>query len=174
MKFTRAALISFLVAVVSFLPAMLIPAQAGTAAIANNASGTLSASSGSFIAYATTSSTGANPGAPLTMANTSNDQFPYIRNVGNIDIAKFTLTITLSPSRTYTLKRCALNVAFVSANTCASGSTTTVTITGGVVTLTIPANSWYALDFKPNNTTTPTFSVSVSSSQIRPAIITNS
>lgn len=174
MKLTRAALLSFLVAVISFLPTFLVPIQASTAAIANNATGILSASTGTFTVYAATSPTGASTGVPLTMSNTPNDQYPYIRNTGSVAVARFTLTITTSPVQSFTLLRCALNVAFKSPNTCVSGSSTAVSISGGVVTLTIPANSWYDLDFKPNKGTTPTFSVSVSSSQIRSAITTNS
>lgn len=174
MKLTRAALLSFLIATISFLPSFLIPAQAITNAVSTNASGALSLSTASFNAYATTSPSGASTGSPLTMITSSGDQYPYIRNTGSIGITGFTMTITTSPVQSFTLKRCALNVAFKSPNTCVSGSSTTVSIVGGVVNLAIPANSWYALDFKPSKSTTPTFDISVSSSQIRSAIITNS
>ena len=174
MKLMRAVILSFLISSITFLPSLLIPAQAITRATAYNSSGTLAVSSGTFILYATTSPTGANPGGPLTLSKTANDQFFYLRNTGTLDIAGFNLTITTSPLQTFTLSRCALNVAFTAANTCATGSPTTVTISGGVVSLTVPANSWYAIDFAPKKSTTPTISVSVSSAQIRAATTTNS
>lgn len=174
MKLIRAALLSFLIATISFLPSFLISAQAITNAISTNSSGAMSVSTATFNAYATTSASGASTGAPLTMNASSGDQYPYIRNTGNTDITGFMMTITTSPVHSFTLKRCALNVAFKSPNTCVSGSVTTVSIAGGAVTLAIPAGSWYAFDFKPSKSTTPTFDISVTSSQIGLPTITNS
>jgi hypothetical protein len=175
-KTTRAALLSFLVAVFTFFPTELIPADAGATARASNNVTATSISSASFVVYATATPTGANPaGTALTLNNTSAAQYFYVRNTGTVSVARFSIAITYSGGPgTVTIDRCGANIAFSGTNTCASGTKTTMTISAGVMTLTIPANTWFAFELDPRKTVTPTISVSVSSTQIRPAVITNS
>lgn len=137
--------------------------------------GPTSIGSASIIAYATRTTTGANPnGVALTLNNTNQPQYFYIRNTGNVLISGVTIGISYSaaPSRTAFL-HCNQNVLFTSATTCASGSTTSIPGAGSI-TLSLAAGSWYAFEIDTKKTTTPTVSVSISTSQIRPAIITNS
>jgi hypothetical protein len=175
-KLTRATLLSFLVAVFTFFPSELIPADAGATATAQNALVATSISSARFVVYATATPTGANPaGTALTLNNTSAAQYFYVRNTGTVSVDKFSITLTYSGGTGgVTIDRCNANVAFSGLNTCASGSKTTMTISGGVMTLTIPANTWFAFELDPQKTVRPTVSITVSSTQIRPAITTNS
>jgi hypothetical protein len=175
-KTTRAALLSFLVAVFTFFPTELIPADAGATAGANNNVAATSISSASFIVYATATPTGANPaGTALTLNNTSAAQYFYVRNTGTVNVARFSITISYSGGTGgVTIDRCNANVAFSSLNTCASGSKTVMTISGGVMTLTIPTNTWFAFELDPQRTVRPVVSITVSSTQIRPAVTTNS
>ena len=175
MKLVRAALFSFLSACMTFIPISLTSAEAGLAAMAENSGTSQSLNTASFVVYATNSSSGANPGTALILSRTSNAQFFYLRNAGGIDFVKLSMLITYDATPgTVTLRRCNLGVAFSSTNTCSSGPTTTVTITSGVVMLAFPSNSWFQFQIGTNKTVTPTISVSISSSQIRPGITTNS
>jgi len=175
-KVTRAALLAFLVAVFTFFPSELIPADARPTAVTQNDLSATSISSATFVVYATTTPTGANPGGtPLTLNNTSSAQYFYVRNTGTVSVDRFSMSITYSVgSGSVTIDRCNVNVAFSGTNTCATGAKTSMTISAGVLTLSIPPNSWFAFELDPKKTVTPTVSVSVSSTQIRPAVITNS
>jgi len=175
MKYIRIALLSFLIAAVTFAPFDLAQSNA-LIARANNASGTLSVGSGTFIAYATTSSTGSNPNAPLTLSNTKGAQYFYIRNTGTFAITAVTATISYAgnPSTT-TLLYCNEQIAFSARRTCSSGSSTSSPTAGTFsIPLSIQPNSWYEFEIDPKKTATPTISLTVSSSQIRPRITTNS
>ena len=143
MKTIRIALLSFLIAAVTFAPVDLAQSNA-LVARANNASGTLSVGTGTFIAYATTSSSGANPNAPLTLSNTSGAQYFYIRSTGTIAITAVTATISYAgtPSTT-TLLYCNEQVTFSARHTCSSGSSTSLPTTGTFsISLSIQPNSW--------------------------------
>ncbi len=50
----------------------------------------------------------------------------------------------------------------------------TVAITSGIVTLAFTSNSWLQFQFDTSKIVTPTVNVSVTSTQIRPGITTNS
>ena len=175
MKIIRIALLSFLISAVTFAPVDLAQSNA-VIARANNASGTLFVGTGTFIAYATTSTTGANPNAPLTLSNSSGAQYFYIRNTGTIAITAVTATISYAgnPSTT-TLLYCNEQVLFSARHTCSNGTSTSSPTTGTVsIPLSIQPNSWYEFELDLKKAATPTISVSVSSSQIRPGITTNS
>jgi hypothetical protein len=133
-------------------------------------------SSATFIAYATTTTSGANPnGVALTLSNSNSRQTFYIRNTGTLAIRRISLTITYSVSPgTTTLFRCNVGVLFQTGNndTCASAGNTSVSASTSL-TLAINPGSWYAFRLNPQNTTTPTISVSVSSAQIRLPVVSN-
>ena len=178
MKITRLAFSSFLVACFTLIPSNLTPADADLAARAENSSRPQSISTASFVVFASTSSSGTNPnGALLTLSNSRDVQYFYVRNSGTVDITGFSLTVAYSvtPART-DFYRCEAGVVFSALNTCASGIRTIITTTSGQVTIPIllPPNSWIAFELDPKKLTTPTISVSVSSSQIRPGITINS
>lgn len=178
MKFTRVAFSSFLVACMTLIPSNLNPADADLAAAAENTSSPQSMSSASFVVYATSSSSGANPnGVALTLSNTRDAQYFYVRNTGSVDIIAFSIavTYTVTPARTE-FYRCDAGVIFSALNTCASGIRTTLTNSTHTIALPnpLPPNSWVAFELDPKKLTTPTISVSVSSTQIRPALTIDS
>jgi len=175
-KLARATFLSFLVAVFTFLPTGLIPADAELQATATSNVAATSLSTGTFVVYATRTPTGANPnGTALVLSRTSAAQYFYVRNTGSIAVTRFTIMLTYDggPGNT-TIDRCNVGVAFTSLNTCASGSRTAMTITNSVITLTIQPNTWFAFELDPRKTVTPTVNISVASSQIRSPIVTNS
>ncbi len=175
MKLTRVALSSFLFACMTLIPFGLTSAEAGLGAMTGNSATPQSLNTASFVLYATSSSSGANSGTVLALSRTSNAQFFYSRNTGNVDFVRLSMSITYDNSPdTVTLLRCNVGVAFSGTNTCRSCSTTTVTISSGVVMLAFPSNSWFQFQIDTNKTATPTISVSISSSQIRPGITTHS
>ena len=175
MKTIRIALLSFLIAAVTFAPVDLAQSNA-LVARANNASGVLSVGTGTFIAYATTSSSGAKPNAPLTLLNSNGAQYFYIRNTGTIAITAVTVNLSYTSSTgATTFQHCNAQVVFSALNTCASGTSTSLSTSGTFAfSLSIQPNSWYEFELDPNKKTTPTISVTVSSSQIRPGFTTNS
>lgn len=137
--------------------------------------GPTSINSASIIAYATSTTTGANPnGVALRLNNSNAPQYFYIRNTGNVQISGVTIGISYSvaPNATVFL-HCDQNVLFTNATTCASGSTTSMPGAGSI-TLNLAAGSWYAFEIDPQRTTRPTVSVSISHSQIRPSVTTDS
>lgn len=142
---------------------------------AHSTGGPTSTATVAFIAYPTTSPSGSNPnGVALVLANTKSPQDFYVKNGGTISISSVTMTISMSSgSGKYTLFRCDIDVDF-SAGACVSGSTKITVDASNPVTLPTPVGGWYAFEITPQNKTTPTISVSVSSSQIRAPIITNS
>jgi len=179
MTFIRTALISFIFAISTFLPSVLIPANADLMATADTLASTptsLSVGSGSFILYATVTPTGANPaGTALTLTKTTAAQYFYVRNTGTLAVVKFTINITYDAGPgPVTIDRCYEQVSFSALNTCAIGTKTPVSISGGVITLTIPPYSWFAFELDPKKNVLPVISISVSSSQIRTPITTNS
>jgi hypothetical protein len=172
-KSLRTVLTSLLVIVISLLPSSFENVQAASAARANQT--TAGISSATFIAYATTSPTGANPnGSQLTLLNKTASQYFYIRNTGTVTISAITLNVSYTqvPAKT-SFYHCALGVAFISLNTCASGIRASIT-GSGIVIITLPPNSWFALELDPKRLTTPSISVSISSSQIRSPLSLNS
>ena len=178
MKIVRAALSSFLVASMTFMPMSLTPADAELSATTGNFGTPFSIGTASFVLFATNLSGGANPnGVALTLSNSTAAQYFYVRNTGSVAISAFSLTVTYSstPART-DFYRCDAEVLFSARNTCASGVRTTVTTSSGlaVVSLSLLPNSWVAFEIDPKKLTTPTVSTSVSSSQIRPGLIINS
>ena len=176
MKYIRIALLSFLMAAVTFSPLDLTLSNA-TGTTAKSASGTLSVGTGTFIAYATTTSSGANPNAPLTLSNSNGAQYFYIRNTGTIAITAVTLTIsyTGNPNAT-TLVHCNEQITFRALSTCTSVSSTSSATTSGTfaISLSVQPNSWYEFELAPSKKVTPTIGVTVSSSQLRSRITTNS
>ncbi len=95
----------------------------------------------------------------------------WINNaVGSRAITSFSLTITLPSNANVTyFKRCNLGVAFNGANSCASGSPTTITMTPGTeFTLTLPMSNatFYQFRITQNKTGTITVATRVNSSAI--------
>lgn len=179
MTLVRAALISFFISCITFFPMEVLSAGAVPQAIANSSSSNpagLSIGTGSFIAYAATSPTGPNPGgAALTLTKSAAAQYFYVRNTGTIDITSFSIAVTYDTGPgPVTLDRCDVGVSFSGVNTCSTGSKTAMPIVSGVMTLSLPPNSWVEFELDPKKNVLPTISVSVSSSQIRSSMTTNS
>ncbi len=169
----RTALTSLLVICLALLPAIWDAAGASAATAGNSSK--INVSTSTFIAYATTSPTGVNPnGGPLVMSNSTGAQYFYIRNTGSTALSMVTLSLTYTsaPAKT-AFYRCDAGVAFSSLNTCASGSRTTVNASVAL-SLSMQPGTWYAFELDPKRLTTPTVAVSVSSTQIRSPITTNS
>jgi hypothetical protein len=138
----------------AFILALTQPPIAEAAAKAAT-SQTLSISSGQLITFASTTQTFANTGVALSasIANGTPKTF-FINNSGTIGVTAFAFIVTLpSTSNVSYFKRCALNVAFVGNNSCASGSAVTVAMTPGISTsyvLSLPANSFYSYQIVQN------------------------
>lgn len=139
------------------------------------ASSPTSVSSGEVIVYPSLTSTGANPnGVALTLSNSNIRQYFYIRSAGTLAGTAITIAVSYSvPPAQTTFLHCDQGVLFIASGTCASGSPTTVAI-NGVITLNLTPGSWYEFEIGQRNRTTPTVSVSISTSQIRAALNTNS
>ncbi|CAN2228278.1 hypothetical protein MCEMRE196_01434 [Candidatus Nanopelagicaceae bacterium] len=133
------------------------PSAFANTAVAKNT--TLSVSTASLILFASATQTYTNTGVQFTtiVTNGARKNF-YINNSGNFSLSRFTLTITLpASSNVSTFRRCNVNVDFSGPTTCASGSTTNVTITpGSAVTYTLPTtpNSFYVFQIVQNKTGT--------------------
>lgn len=171
-KCVSATLISFFLLLDTLAPASLTYAQAG--ASAGTVSASTSLSTARFIAYATTSTSGPNPLSALVLSNSSGSQDFYIRNTGTLALLSLTIALSYSSSPgTTTFFRCSAGVSFTGSS-CASGPTKVSVSQSGSVTLAFAANTWYAFQLNPTNKIVPTINVSVSSTQIRAPIITNS
>ena len=144
--------------------------------IATSAAGlTSTISSASIIVYPTTSTTGSNPeGTALILANTNQAQYFYIRNTGSVRIVSISIDVSYSSTGAKTsFLHCGQDVLFSALNTCASGTTTLIPNSGSI-NLDLSPGNWYAFELDTKKTVTPTISVTVSTSQIRPALDTNS
>lgn len=139
---------------------------------------TLSISSGSLILFASGTQTFSNTGViySSTVSNGVAKNF-FINNSGSFTISRFTLTITLpATSNVSAFRRCNINVSFTGTNVCASGSSTTQTITpGSAVTyvLSMAPNSYYSFQVVQNRTGAITVATSANSAFITTGI-TNS
>ena len=169
----KVALTSLLVACAALPPGAAHAAGAGTTTATGDATTAISTST--FIAYATTSPTGsAAGGAGLVLAQTTAAQYFFVRNTGTTAISAVSLAVTYSSTPAKTdFSRCDPGVAFTSIGTCASGTRTAVTA-AAALTLSMQPGSWYAFELDPKRMTTPTVGVSVSSTQIRSALTSNS
>lgn len=178
MNVVRSTLIAAAVGVISLAPTLLVSATASINALTNNISAE-STGTGTFKIYPSTAVGGAAGGA-IALSNSNAAQFAFINNSGTITTAQFTNTVTWSSGGTTTLSRCPLNTTFTSATVCSDASTPvviatgTVSGTGLVVTFTIPVGSYLPISVKTSGKATPTISTSVSSTQIRSAVVTNS
>ena len=178
MNVVRSTLIAAAVGVISLAPTLLISAAAAINAHTNNVSAE-SIGTGTFKIYPSATVGGAAGGA-IALANVNGAQFAFINNSGTITTAQFTNTVTWSSGSTTKLSRCPLNTTFISATQCSDGSasvviaTGTLSGTGLVVTFTIPTGSYLPISVTPSAKATPTISTSVSSTQIRTAVVTNS
>jgi len=132
-------------------------ASAATRGLTNNV---VSTASGKIEVFATATQTFTNTGAALSTAisNGTAKTF-YVNNSGSLSLTRFTMTITLpNSSNVASFKRCAVNVAFTAANTCASGTPTTLTnpVSGSatVYVLSLPASGFYSFQITQNKTGT--------------------
>ncbi len=168
----KSALAAAIVGAISFAPNHLDVAEA---AALGRASASTSFSSATFRLHATTTVNGVITGAALVLSNSNAKQFFYIRNTGSMQINSYTMTVTGSASgSSFNYRRCNANVAFTAADTCASGSPTTFTLSSNVATLTIPAGTNFHVQIAPNKTTTPTINISVARSQVITGTTSNS
>ncbi len=149
------------------------PTSFATTAIAKN--NTLSISSGKLIIFASGFQTFTNPAAIYTTAviNGIPKNF-FINNSGSFTSSRFTMKITLpANSNVSAFRRCNINVAFTGTNVCASGSSTTQSITpGSAVTYILPStpNSFYSFQIVQNKTGVFSVSISASTSFITTAV----
>ena len=168
----KSALASAIIGAISLAPIQLDMADAATL---GRVTATTSYSSATFKLHATTTVNGAITGTALVLSNSNAKQFFYIRNTGTMQINSYTMTVTGSASgSSFTYRRCNANVAFTAADTCASGTPTTFTLSSNVATLTIPAGTNFHIQISPNKTTTPTINISVARSQVAAGTTTNS
>ena len=162
-----ASLVAAVMGALILAPIQPLIAQA-TVAIAGNT--TLAVNSGSLIVFASGTQTFTNPGIAFSTSVTNGIKTFYINNSGDFDVSRFTLTITLpNNSHVSSFKRCAVNVAFIGNNSCASGSSITATITpGSAVTyvLALPKNGFYSFQISQNKTGTMVVSTSVNLAHI--------
>jgi len=145
------------------------PTAFATTAVAKNS--TLSVSTGSLILFTSAAQTFTNTGVQFTtIVNGGARKNFYINNSGSFSLSRFTLTITLPiNSNVSTFRRCDLNVDFSAPTTCATGSTTNVSITpGSAVTYTLPTtpNSFYVFQIVQNKTGTMHVDVTANSAFI--------
>lgn len=137
--------------------ALTQPLIAFAAPIATN-NRTLSVSSGSLIVFASGTQTFINPQTSYNVAVTNGIKTFYVNNSGSFSTAGFALIITLPANASVSsFKRCNLNVAFVGNNTCASGSTTNLSMTPGSPTtymISLPTNSFYSFQISQNKSGT--------------------
>ena len=170
--FAKSALAAAIVGAISVAPNLVDVADAATL---GRVTASTSFSSATFRLYATLTAGGAVTGSALTLSNSNAKQFYYIRNTGSMQINSYTMTVTGSASgSSFTYRRCDANVAFTAADTCASGTPTTFTLTSNVATLTIPAGTNFHIQITPNKTTTPTINISVARSQVIAGATSNS
>ncbi len=152
------------------------PSAFATTAQAKNS--TISISSGKLIIFASGVQTFTNPAAIYTSAvvNGTPKNF-FINNSGSFTSSRFAMTISLpANSNVSAFRRCNINVAFTGTNVCASGSSTTQSITpGSAVTyvLSTTPNSFYCFQLVQNMTGVITVSTSASTSFITTSV-TNS
>ena len=156
--FSRRKSASLVAAVVSALFIALTQPPVAMAALATARNTTLPVSSGALIVFASGTQTFVNPGNSYNVAVSNGINTFYVNNSGNFSTAGFALIITLpSGSNVSSFKRCALNVAFIGNNTCASGSTTNLSITPGSPTtymIPLPVNSFYSFQISQNKSGT--------------------
>lgn len=146
---------SLVAAVVGALILALTQPSASYATSATAKNTTLSVSTGSLILFASATQTYTNTGIQFTtIVSSGNRKNFYVNNSGSFSLSRFTMKITLPPSSSVsTFRRCNINVNFSGPSTCASGSTTNVSITpGSTVTYTLPTtpNSFYVFQIIQN------------------------
>jgi hypothetical protein len=151
-------------------PIQLSPAEAATSATV--LSSTLSMTSGTVRIYGSSTQTFTNPsvGNPLSLSLSKNAAKSfYFQNNGEISTPAFKVTITLSAGTITSFKRCDVGVLFASAGVCASGSATTIAITGGAlttITLIMAPSTFYNLQIIAGANATATVDLSVLTSQL--------
>jgi hypothetical protein len=152
-------------------------ASAAPKALATNS--VLSISTGSMAIYAEDTYTASNPFSGLTTPVTNGHaKVFYLINSGNFGVSRFTITLVLpAGTNIQNFRRCNLNVHFTANDVCGSGSYTALTINANSATtfvLTLPSNSFYALQLRQNKNTNLLINVSASSAFINDAGVTNS
>jgi hypothetical protein len=156
--FSRKRSASLVAAVVSALFIALTQPPIALAAVATARNTTMPVSSGALIVFASGTQTFVNPGNSYNVAVSNGMKTFYVNNSGNFSTAGFALIISLpTGSNVSSFKRCALNVAFVGNNTCASGSAINVSITPGSPTtymIALPVNSFYSFQISQNKSGT--------------------
>ncbi|MCX6430372.1 MAG: hypothetical protein NTX12_05335 [Actinobacteria bacterium] len=147
-------------------------ASASASANAFNSSA-LSVASGKYPVAVVTTTGAANPLAAYVSPTSSATRLFYVKNFGTVAIKAFTLSVTGTNSATFVIRRCSIGANFTAVNTC-SDALTPVTISAGALTLSIASGATQSLQFAPSKSTVATVSVSVSTSQVRAPVVTNS
>lgn len=132
------------------------PVAFATLATAGNT--TLAINSGSLIVFASGTQTFVNPANSYNVSVSNGIKTFYVNNSGDFDVSRFALIITLPNSANVSsFKRCALNVAFIGNNTCATGSPVSASMTPGSPTtylIPLPKNGFYSFQISQNKTGT--------------------
>lgn len=156
------------------------PASAALKARVNN--NLLSIQSGRLLVFATQAQTFSNPMSALNLTTAlkekvdkkdadKSEAFFWVNNGGNLTVNRFTMTITLPlNANVAAFSRCNLNVSFIAANTCASGSPTDllepVSGTARTYVLTLPGYGFYSFQLDQNKAGTLTVSTTASLSYV--------
>jgi hypothetical protein len=149
---------SLVAAVVSAVLIALTQPPVALAAIATARNTTMPVSSGALIVFASGTQTFINPQNSYNVTVSNGMKTFYVNNSGDFNTAGFALIISLpAGSNVSSFKRCALNVAFIGNNSCASGSPVSVSMTPGSPTtymLSLPRNSFYSFQISQNKSGT--------------------
>ena len=162
---------------------VLAPVQSAEAALKAKVSiNSLSIQTGRLLVFATSTQTFSNPMTALSLTAglktkvskddpDKSESFFWVNNGGNLTVSRFTMTITLPlNANVAAFSRCDLNVFFIAANTCASGTPTTlldpVSGTARTYVLTLPGYGFYSFQLDQNKAGTLTVSTSASLSYV--------
>ncbi len=170
--FAKSALAAAIVGAISFAPSQL---DIANAAALGQAAATTSFSSATFRLHASPTAGGAITGSALVLSNTDARQYFYLINSGSLPISGFMLSVTGSANNsTFAFRRCEANAVFTGPNACSAGVPIAITLASDEASFSIPLNSTFHIQIIANKITTPTINVSVSRSQVRAGITTNS
>ena len=149
------------------------PISAG-AAIATAGNMTLSVRSGSLIIFASNDETQTNTGIPYSTSLSNGTKTFYINNSGNFGVSRFEMTLSLpSNSNVSSFKRCGVGILFNGNNSCAQGTSSTVTLNPGSPTtylLPLPKNSFYSFQITQNKSGTLVVSASASTTFVTSSV----
>lgn len=168
---------SLVAAVVSVLVITLTQSPVAGAASVARTQQTLSVTSGNVRVFATAVQSFTPSGIALNTSITNGTAKTFfINNSGDLTVSRFTMTVTLpSNSNISAFKRCAVNVSFTAANTCATGSPITLTNpvsdSSTVYVLSTPGPGYYSFQITQNKTGSLVVGTSASLTDVASGVI---